>query len=62
MFRDIPESVKVVTEFIWKARWFLLIGWLGWLVFEVVTKMIPYLMWSFILKNIFGGIFSFLSL
>ena len=62
MFRDIPESVKVVTEFIWKARWFLLIGWLGWLVFEVVTKMIPYLMWSFILKTLFGGIFSFLSL
>jgi hypothetical protein len=61
MLTGVPESVKLVTEFVWRIRWFLLVGWLGWLLFEVVTKVLPYLMWMFILKTVFGGIFSFLS-
>ena len=60
IFAELPEGVKVLTEFIWKVRWFLLVGWLGWLVFEVVTKMLPYLMWSFIIKSLFGSLSSIL--
>lgn len=60
IFSELPEGVKLLTEFLWKARWFLLVGWLGWLVFEVVTKMLPYLMWSFIIKSLFGSLSSIL--
>ena len=57
---ELPEGIKVVTEFVWKARWFLLVGWLGWMVFQVVTQILPYLMWSFIIKSVLGSIFSLL--
>ena len=60
IFSELPEGVKLLTEFLWKARWFLLVGWLGWLVFEVVTKVLPYLMWTWVIKSIVGSVFSFL--
>ena len=60
IFSELPEGVKLLTEFLWKARWFLLVGWLGWLVFEVVTKVLPYLMWSFLIKTLLGSLFSIL--
>ena len=60
IFSELPEGVKLLTEFLWKARWFLLVGWLGWLVFEVVTKVLPYLMWSFLIKTVLGSLFSIL--
>ena len=59
-FADMPEGLKVVTEFLWKCRWFLLVGWLGWMVFQLVTQILPYLMWSFIIKSVVGSVFSFL--
>jgi len=45
---------------VWRVRWFLLVGWLGWLTFQVVTQVLPYLMWTFIIKSIVGSVFSFL--
>jgi hypothetical protein len=58
---ELPEGVKLVTDFLWKVRWFLLTAWLGWLAFNVVTVMLPYLMWTFLLKSIFGAFLPFLS-
>jgi len=26
---DLPDGVRIVTEFVWRVRWFLLVGWLG---------------------------------
>ena len=60
IFSELPEGVKVLTEFVWKARWFLLVGWLGWLTFQVVTQVLPYLMWSYLIKMVLGSIFSLL--
>ena len=60
IFSELPEGVKMVTEFVWKARWFLLVGWLGWLTFQVVTQVLPYLMWSYLIKMVLGSIFSLL--
>jgi hypothetical protein len=57
---DLPEGVKMLTEFLWRVRWFLLVGWLGWMVFQVVTQMLPYLMWTWVIKSIVGSVFSFL--
>ena len=61
IFSELPEGVKVVTEFVWRIRWFLLVGWLGWLTFQVVTQVLPYLMWTFIIKSVVGSVFSVLS-
>ena len=57
---DLPDGVRIVTEFVWRVRWFLLVGWLGWMVFQVVTQMLPYLMWTWVIKSIVGSVFSFL--
>ena len=59
---DLPDGVRILTEFVWKCRWFLLVGWLGFLVFEMVTQILPYLMWSFIIKSVFGGLVSVFSI
>ncbi len=55
---DLPDGVKMVTEFLWKVRWFLLIGWLGWMVFQVVTQVLPYLMAAYVVKSLLGPIAS----
>jgi len=57
---DLPDGVRIVTEFVWRVRWFLLVGWLGWLTFQVVTQVLPYLMWTWVIKSIVGSVFSFL--
>lgn len=57
---DLPDGVRIVTEFVWRIRWFLLVGWLGWMVFQVVTQVLPYLMWTWVIKSIVGSVFSFL--
>jgi len=59
---ELPEGIKMVTEFLWKVRWFLLVGWLGWLTFQMVTQVLPYLMWSWVIKSVLGSVLPFLSL
>ena len=58
---ELPEGIKVVTEFVWRVRWFLLVGWLGWMVYQMVTQILPYLMWSWVIKSVLGSVFSVLS-
>jgi hypothetical protein len=58
VFADLPEAVKVLTEFLWRLRWFLFCGWVTFLVWAMVMKMLPYLMWSFVLKGVFGSLSS----
>jgi hypothetical protein len=59
---ELPEGIKMVTEFLWKVRWFLLVGWLGWLTFQMVTQVLPFLMWSWVIKSVLGSVLPFLSL
>ena len=59
---ELPEGIKVVTEFVWRIRWFLLVGWLGWMVYQMVTQILPYLMWSWVIKSVVGSVFSVFSL
>jgi len=58
---DIPEGVKIVLEFVWKCRWFILVGFVSYLVYTLVMKVLPYLMWLWVIKSIFGSL-SFLFL
>lgn len=61
-FADMPEGLKVVTEFVWKIRWFLMMGFVLFGVYQLVMVVLPYLMWTFIIKMVVGSIFSFISL
>jgi len=57
---DIPEGLRVVLEFIWKARWFIIGGYVVLLVYTIVMKVLPFLMWTWVAKSIVSSVFSFL--
>ena len=57
---DIPEGLKVVLDFIWKARWFIVGGYVALLLYTLVMKVLPFLLWSWVIKSIVGSVFSFL--
>lgn len=57
----VPDTLRVVLEFVWKARWFLV----GYVVlattYAVVMKVLPFLLWSWAIKATLGSVFSVLS-
>jgi len=57
---DLPEGVKILTEFVWKCRWFLFFGWVTFFLYGIVMKVLPYLMWSYVIKSVLSSVFSFL--
>lgn len=57
---DIPEGLRVVLEFIWKARWFIIGGYVALLVYTIVMKVLPFLMWTWVAKSVVSSVFSFL--
>lgn len=59
---DLPEGLRVVTEFLWKIRWFIVWGFVLYSLYTMVMVALPYLMWSFIIKMVVGSLFSFFSL
>jgi hypothetical protein len=59
---DLPESVKVVTEFVYRVRWFIVWGFVLFGLYQMVMVVLPYLLWSFIIKMVVGSIFSFITL
>lgn len=62
LLADMPEGLKVVTEFLYRVRWFIVWGVVAVGMYNVVMVALPYLMWSFIIKMVVGSIFSFISL
>lgn len=57
---DIPEGLRVVLDFIWKARWFIVGGYVALLIYTLVMKVLPFLMWTWVAKSIVSSVFSFL--
>lgn len=57
---DIPEGLRVVLDFVWKARWFIVGGYVALLLYTLVMKVLPFLMWTWVIKSIVGSVFSFL--
>lgn len=53
---DIPEGLRVVLDFIWKCRWFIVVGYLTLLAYTLVTKVLPFLMWTWVVKSILSFI------
>jgi len=54
----VPESLRVVLDFIWKVRWFIVAYVLFAAVYGMVMKVLPFLMWSMVAKSIAGSLFS----
>ena len=59
---DLPDGLKVVTEFVWKCRWFIVWGFIVVGLYNMVMVALPYLLWSFIIKMVVGSIFSLITL
>lgn len=55
---DLPEGMRVIFEFVWKARWFIVSGMAMVMVYNVVMQVLPYLMWIYVGKSVFGGLFT----
>ena len=56
----VPETLRVLLEFVWKARWFLVGLWVSLVVYSLVTKVLPFLLWSWVIKSVVGSVFSLL--
>ena len=61
LFSELPEGVRAVTEFLWRIRWFLLVGWVLWMVYQMVMVALPYLLISWGIKMVLGSVFSLFS-
>jgi len=59
---ELPEGLKVVTDFIWRCRWFIVGGVVLVGLYNVVMVVLPYLLWSMVIKLVVGSIFSFITL
>lgn len=57
----VPEGLRVVLEFVWKVRWFLVGGYVALLLYTLVMKVLPFLLWSWAIKTTLGSIFSIFS-
>jgi hypothetical protein len=62
LLADMPEGLKVLTEFVYRVRWFIVWGVVAVGMYNMVMVALPYLLWSFIIKMVVGSIFSFISL
>lgn len=58
LMSDLPEGLRVVLDFLWRSRWFIVGGYVLLMVYTVVLKVLPFLMWSWVLKQIVGSLFS----
>lgn len=50
VLKDMPEGLRVMTELVWKVRWFLFAGWVVYLV----TQILPYLVVGWVVKSLFS--------
>ena len=58
----VPESLRVILEFVWKARWFIVAYVVLATLYAVVMKVLPFLLWSWAIKATIGSVFSIFSI
>ena len=58
---DVPEGLRVIFEFVWKIRWFIVGGFVLYSLYTMVMVALPFLMWSMVIKMVLGSFLSFLS-
>lgn len=55
---DLPEGLKILTEFMWKCRWFIFATFVMVGLYNMFMVMLPYLLWSWVIKSGIGFLFS----
>ena len=58
---DVPEGLRVIFEFVWKIRWFIVGGFVLYSLYTMMMVALPFLMWSMVIKMVLGSFLSFLS-
>lgn len=61
-FADMPEALRVVFEFVWKARWFIIALAAMVIIYNIIMVVLPYIIWMVILKQVFGGFLTLFTL
>jgi hypothetical protein len=59
---DLPDGVKVVTEFLYKMRWFIVGGVVLYGLYQMVMVVLPYLLWTLVIKMVIKSVVSLLIL
>lgn len=59
---ELPEAIRVVLEFVWKARWFILALVAMTILYNIIMVVLPYIIWTIILKQVFGGFITLFTL
>ena len=57
----VPDSLRVVLDFIWKCRWFIVAYVVFAAVYGVMMKVLPFLLWSWAIKATVGSFLSIFS-
>lgn len=60
LMSDLPEGLRIILNFVWKVRWFIVGGYVALMVYTMVMKVLPFLLWSWVIKSVLGSVFSFL--
>jgi uncharacterized membrane protein YiaA len=60
IFADLPDGVKILTEFVWRCRWFIVGGFVAVGVYNAVMVALPYFLWTMAIKLVVGSVFSLL--
>jgi len=48
---DIPEAVTLFGDILWRLRWFIMSGLVLVGLYNVFMVMLPYLMWTYVIKS-----------
>lgn len=51
---DLPEGLRVIFDFLWKIRWFIVCGWVAFSLYSMLMAALPYLMWTYVIKSLFS--------
>lgn len=50
----------MVTDFLYRIRWFIVGGLVLFGLYQLVMVVLPYLMWYFLIKLVVGSLFAFI--
>ena len=60
IFADLPDGVKILTEFVWRCRWFIVGGFVLVGLYQMVMVALPFFLWTMAIKLVVGSVFSLL--
>ena len=56
LMSDLPEGLRVILDFVWKCRSFIVGGWVAFSLYSMLMTALPYLMWTYVIKSVLSFI------